>query len=426
MKAKRNFSTDGIVAVKPILRRSRFVFNSIKKILPIIVVFSCLFAVACNGSKPTGDGGQGDVVAKVGSKEITLKQVDTVIKQQLDQSPGTTFTPAELAAARLSVLDNLIREEAFFQKAQKDKLEPDENKVTQELQKKKQDAGLTEEQYQAQLKQAGLTEEEYKNKIRHDLAITALQEKERARVNPPSDEEVKKYYEDHKAEFKAVRGADLSIISVSPANNGGEAGAETKIKAIYAQLKSGSDFATIASQRSEDPSNMRGGNMGFLTEEQLKQGFSGKPEIVQRIMTSMSNGEITEPINQGGSWAVFKLNARREKEENLVFENPDVRKTIVDTITQQRQQVLMTALLMVALSESNAKNFLAERIVENPKSIVEMKPSALLSAAPQTQQAQPQPRVENQNQAAPAANANRPAAANANSAKPATANSNQK
>lgn len=403
-------------------------FNSIKKILPIILVFSCLFAVACDGGKSSTDNSApSDVVAKVGSKEITLKQVDIVIKQQLDQSPGSTFSPAELAAARLSVLDNLIREEAFFQKAQKDKLEPDEAKVTQELQKKKQDAGLTEEQYQAQLKQAGLTEEEYKDKIRHDVAIAALQDKEKTRVNPPSEEEVKKYYDDHKAEFKAVRGADLSIISVSPANNGGDAGAETKIKAIYAQLKSGSDFATIAAQRSEDPSNIRGGNMGFLSEDQLKQGFAGNAAAVQRIMSAMSVGEYTEPMNQSGSWAIFKLNARRDKEENLVFENPEVRKSIVDNITQQRQQVLMSALLLVALSESNAKNYLAERIVENPKSIVEMKPSALLTQTAQqpAQQQQPTPRVENQNAAAPA-NANKPAAANANSAKPATANSNTK
>lgn len=402
-------------------------FNSIKKILPILIVFSCLFAMACGGN--TTSGGDGEVVAKVGTKEITLKQLDTVIKQQLDQSPGTTFSPAELAAARLSVLDNLIREEAFFQKAQKDNLVPDDNKIVQELQKKKQEAGLTEEQYQAQLKQAGLTEEEYKDKIRHDLAIAALQDKEKTRVNPPSEDEVKKYYEDHRAEFKAVRGVDLSLISVNPANNGGEAGAETKIKAIYAQLKSGSDFATIAAQRSEDPSNIRGGNYGFLSEDQLKQGFPTRPEIVQRLMTQMSPGEYTDPVkdNLSGSWAIFKLNQRREKEEDLSFDNPNVRKSIVDAITQQRQQVLMNALLLVSLSQSNPRNYLAERIVEDPKRIVEMKPSALLTQAAQQQPQQPQQRVENQNQSTPAAaNANKSAAANANSAKPAAANSNQK
>lgn len=402
-------------------------FNSTKKFLPLILVFSCLFVAACDDSK--SGGGDGDVVARVGSKDITIKQVDTVIKQQLEQSPGATFTPAELAAARLSMLDNLIQEEAFYQKAQKDNLVPDDNKVNQELQKRKQDTGFTEDQYQAQLKQAGLSEDEYKDKIRRALAIDALREKEKTRVSPPTDEEVKKYYDDHKAEFKAVRGVDLSIISVSPANNGGDAGAETKIKAVYAQLKGGADFATIAAQRSEDPSNVRGGNVGFLSEDQLKQGFPTRPEIVQRLMTSMNPGEYTEPLkdNLAGSWAIFKLNQRREKEEELTFDNPDVRKSIVDAITQQRQQVLLNALMLVAISESNVKNYLAQRIVEDPKRIVDMKPSALLQQATQQQQQQPpQPRVENQNQAAPAtANSNKAAAANSN-AKPAAANSNAK
>ncbi len=400
-------------------------FNSIKKILPIVLVFSCLFAIACGDNTPSGK--DGEVVAKVGTKEITLKQVDTVIKQQLEQSPGTTFSPAELAAARLTVLDKLIRDEALFQKAQKENVVPDDGKVTQEFQKRKQTLGLTEEKYQEQLKLSGKTEDELKDDVRHELAITALTEKQNTRVNPPSEDEVKKYYEDHRAEFKAVRGADLSIISVSPANNGGEVGAETKIKAIYAQLKSGSDFATIAAQRSEDPSNVRGGNYGFLSEDQLKQGFPTRPEIVQRLMTVMTAGEYTEPLkdNLSGSWSIFKLNQRREKEENLAFENPEVRKSIVDAITQQRQQVLMNALLLISISESSPKNYLAERIVEDPKRIVEMKPSALLTQAAQPQ---PQPRVENQNQATPAAmNANKPATANANAntAKPAAANSNK-
>ena len=184
----------------------------------------------------------------------------------------------------------------------------------------------------------------------------------------------------------------------------------------------------IAAQRSEDPSNIRGGTYGFLSEDQLKQGFQSRPEIVQRLMTTMNPGEYTEPLkdNLAGNWAIFKLNARREKEENLNFDNPEVRKSIVDAITQQRQQVLFNAVVQVALSESNAKNLLAERIVEDPKRIVEMKPSQLLSTSSQ----QPPPRVENQNQAGKGAtNSNASSSTNSNTkpatTKPATANTNK-
>lgn len=390
-------------------------FRLIKSVFLVLCASALL--TAC---KSESDKTALEVAAKVGSREITLKQVDSTIKQQLDANGGNaTMSPAELVAARLSVLDNLIQEEAMFQKAQKENLVPDDSKVNQEVQKRKQDAQMTEEQYQNQIKQAGFTEEEIRDQIRRQLAINELQERQKARVSAPTDGDIEKYYADHKSEFKAERGADISVIAVSPANNGGEAGAETKIRAIYAQLRAGSDFATIASQKSEEQSSaVRGGRLGFASESGLKQSFAGVPDIANRIM-ALTEGQYTEPIKDNtGNWYIFKLNLKRETPQNLTLN--DVRSDIVNTITQQRQQVLLKALVMLTLSETTTKNYLAERIVQNPQTIVEMRPSQLLEKA--AQQQPPQPRIENENQS-PAANSNRPAS-NTNSA--AASNSNHK
>jgi parvulin-like peptidyl-prolyl isomerase len=385
-----------------------------------LILFTSLVLSACKSSaeKPALE-----VAAKVGSREIVLKQVDSTIKQQLDASGGgTSMTPAELVAARLSVLDNLIQEEALFQKAQKESLVPDDTKVNQEVQKRKQSANLTEDQYQNQIKEAGFTEEEVREKIRRELAIDALRERERTRVSAPTDAEIDKYYNDHRDQFVAERGADISMIVVSPANNGGEAGAEQKIKGIYEQLRGNTDFATIAAQKSEDQASaLRGGRLGFASEAGLRQTFPSRPEIVAKLM-SMSDGQYTEPIkdNLAGAWYIFKLNRKQEQPQNLTLN--DVRSDIINTITQQRQQVLLNALVMVTLSESSIKNYLAERIVQNPQTIVEMRPSQLLQQATQRQ---PQPRIENENQ--PAAIGNRPAAAfNANKPTAANANANRR
>jgi len=330
------------------------------------------------------------VAAKVGSREITLKQVDSTIKQQLDSSGGNaSMTPAELVAARLSVLDKLIQEEALFQRAQKENLVPDDIKVNQEVQKRKQEASVTEEQYQNQIKQAGFTEEDVRDQVRRQLAINELTERQKTRVSAPTDGDIEKYYSDHKTEFKAERGADISVIAVSPNNNGGEAAAEQKIRAIYAQLRSGADFATIASQKSEEQSSaIRGGRLGFASEAGLKQSFPGVPDIATRIM-SLTEGQYTEPVkdNASGNWYIFKLNIKRETPQNLTLN--DVRADIINTITQQRQQVLLNALVVVTLTETTTKNYLAERIVQNPQAIVEMRPSQLLQTSGQQQQAQP-------------------------------------
>ncbi|MEK6324504.1 MAG: SurA N-terminal domain-containing protein [Acidobacteriota bacterium] len=385
-------------------------FRSLKPLT--LVLFCSLMIAAC---KSASDNPTLEVAAKVGSREITLKQVDSTIKQQLDASGNSaSMTPAELVAARLSVLDNLIQEEALFQKAEKENLGADDTKVNQEVQKRKQEANMTEEQYQAQIKQAGFTEQEVRDKIRRELAINALRERERTRVSAPTDSEIEKYFADRKAEFVAQRGTDISMIVVSPANNGGEAGAEQKIKAIYEQLRNNSDFATVAAQKSEDQASaLRGGSLGFATEAQLRQTFPSRPDMPAKLM-ALNVGQYTEPVkdNLSGAWYIFKLNRKQEQPENLTLDR--VRADIINTITQQRQQVLLNALVVVTLTETTTKNYLAERIVQNPQAIVEMRPSQLLQ--PSAQQ-QAQPRIENENRSAPAAsNSNRPASSNANTA----------
>ena len=119
---------------------------------------------------------------------------------------------------------------------------------------------------------------------------------------------------------------------------------------------------------------MRAGALGFATEDQLKQFFPTRPDMPQRLM-SMNAGQVTEPIkdNIAGRWYIFKVNLKVEQPRNLTLN--DVRANIINAITQQRQGVLLNALVLTAVSDAGVKNHLAERIVQNPQAIVEMRPS---------------------------------------------------
>jgi hypothetical protein len=116
------------------------VFSSPKLILVIVTLFSSILAVSCDKGSSSSSG---EAVAKVGSREITLKQVDSAIKQQMDASGGGSLSPVELVAARMSVLESLIQAEVLYQKAQKENLVPDDNKVNQEVQRRKQEARIS-------------------------------------------------------------------------------------------------------------------------------------------------------------------------------------------------------------------------------------------------------------------------------------------
>ncbi|MEW6208194.1 MAG: peptidyl-prolyl cis-trans isomerase, partial [Acidobacteriota bacterium] len=228
-----------------------------------------------------------------------------------------------------------------------------------------------------------------------------LTEKEKSRVTQPTDSEIEKAFNENKEQFKRGRGVNLSVIVTDPADNGAlddaksDIEAANKIKAIHEQLKGGSDFATIAQKRSEDTSALQSGNIGFFDEEQLKNQFAAKPDLPTRFM-QMSAGQYTEPVNLGNRWYIFKVNEKLEQPRSYTLNDVEVRKSIIDAITKQRQDILLGALRIIALQEANIKNHLAKRIFDNPKTIVEMRPSALLESA----QSQPQQRIENENKAA--------------------------
>ena len=431
MKTKHKSNTNDGNSVKPFLRRSKTVFSNKKIWVPVVigvlVIVSTVVIFSCRDGK--GD----DVVAKVGSRQITLKNVDSIVKQQLDQN-GTTasaISSSELAAARLRVLSDLINNEALFQKAQKEGQVPDDTKVNQEIQKRKTDSRLTEDQFQRQLQQAGLKEEDLRDSVKKELAISQLQDREKARITNPTDEEIRRYYDDRKASFILQPGVDLSVIVTDPANNGlnddsiSDAAAEAKIKEIYEQLKGGADFTTIAAQRSEDPTAEQAGSLGFIPAESLPNVFPTRPELPQRLM-SMNPGQYTEPIknNVTGKWMIVKLNNKRNQAQNLTFEN--VRQNIFDTLKEQKQAILLNALSMIAITEVSVRNYLAEREVERPGSLAQLQPSQLLTIV-STPMVQPAPRIENMNQnQAGAENSKAQAPANTNAKRAASQNANKK
>src|SRR5215470_8995427 len=304
MKANKNHNIPGRTHVNRRRNRmeSRFIVPAagsrlLARGLASALLLAAGVLVSCKSSST------GDVAARVGSREIKMDQINNTLKQQLDSGGANQpSTPAELAVLQLSVLDNLIQAEVLLQRAQRENLVPDDSKVGQEIERQKQEARLTEDEYQNRLKQKGMTEASLREQVKTQLAINALHDKENSRVKAPTDQDIRKYYDEHRNQFVAERGADISVIVTDPANNGvpedaiGEAAAEQKIKAIYSQLKSTPppDFATVASQRSEDPSSRaQDGKLGFATEPQLNQTFG--TQMASRLM-SMSPGQYTEPI----------------------------------------------------------------------------------------------------------------------------------
>src|SRR2546421_8398647 len=350
-------------------------------------MLGALFLAACGSGTESPDN---TVAATVNGKKIMLSEVERVIHQQA-QGNESKMSAHDLAQARLTVLDKLVQREVLFQRAEQEKLLPTEEQITSAINQQKQQAGLTDEDFARQLKDQNMSMEAVREEAKKDLAINSLQDKYAGKITI-NDREVEDYYNSNKQQFVNARGVGLAMIVVDPADNSqqgvagddakNETDAKTKIDNINQQLKSGADFATVARARSEDPESVqRGGDIGFASEEDLKNnGFPS--DLVGRFMGSMQVGDRTDPVRfPSGKWYIFKLQEKRLQTENLTLESQGVRQQITVALTNQRKEILNSALLEVSQSEAKIVNSFAANILSNPGNLG-LRPASSEAAKP--------------------------------------------
>jgi len=350
------------------------------------VMFAALIVAGCGSSAESPDN---TVAATVNGKKIMLSEVERVIHQQA-QGNESKMSAHDLAQARLTVLDKLIQREVLFQRAEQEKLLPTEEQITSAINQQKQQAGLTDEDFARQLKDQNMSIEAAREEAKKDLAINSLQDKYAGKITI-SDREVEDYYNANKPQFVNARGVSLAVIIVDPADNSdqgiindakGDADAKKKIDNIYQQLKGGtSDFATVARAQTEDAQSLRnGGDIGFLTEDTMKQAGLPK-DIIDNLMGSMQVGGFTEPKLVNNRWYILKLQEKRLQTENLTLESQGVRQQITVALTNQRKEILNAALGEVALSEAKIVNSFAANMLANPGNLG-LRPASADAAKP--------------------------------------------
>ncbi|HEX5707198.1 MAG TPA: SurA N-terminal domain-containing protein [Pyrinomonadaceae bacterium] len=343
---------------------------------------------ACEGTGSSAQGGKSDgaVAATVNGKDIPLKDVDQIINQQTN-GQMSQLSPIQQATARIQALDSLIQQEVLFQRADKEKLLPSDDEVTQEIGARKRQGGMTEEDYQRMLQQSGQTEPQLREVLRKEIAIRKLLDKTVGKITI-KDNEVTEFFNNNKERFVAPRGVGLSVIVADPTDSGGafaddaknDFEAQNKINDVHAALKRGEDFATVARKRSEDQSVARSGDIGFATEDQLKQNRFPQ-ELITNLFGPMQVGSFTNPMKlEDGRYYIFKLTDRRLETENRTLESPGVRDEIKQLLISERQRVLSEALRLVALNEAKIVNNLATDILKDPNNLGGLSPAQPASA----------------------------------------------
>ena len=181
-----------------------------------LAALAALTFTACGSDGP--DAKDNTVAATVNGKPIMASEIEVLITAQTGGKQAQ-MTQLALAQARLQILDSLIQKEVLFQRADREKLLPTDDEISQYITTRKQEGGMTDEEFQKQLKAQGQTEQGLREEARKLLAIQKLQNKYTASVSI-SDREVEEYYSANKDQFVLGRGVELADIVVDPHDNG--------------------------------------------------------------------------------------------------------------------------------------------------------------------------------------------------------------
>ncbi len=380
------------------------------------IVFTTIAAFGLNActptaNNPTAPGGSGGdpntIAASVNGKAIKLEEVERVIKQQ-GQGQEAKLSPLELAKARLQVVEGLVQQEVMFQKAEKEGTVPSEEDVTAEFNKQRTASGLSQEAFDKQMKEAGVTDVALRDTIKRGLAIQKLTDKITGKIEPPKDSEIEAFYTGNPEAFVKKKGVKLAAIIIDPSDSGegdttkNEQEAVLRANEILGQIRQGIDFATIAREKSEDQSRLQGGDLGYASEDELKQSFS--PQTAAVLMDPKIPIGQTVNAQSQGKYFILKIQERSDKDENLTLESPGMRQKVTDSLITARKELLAASYQTMAMNEAKIENFLAKKVVDNPNELSGARPagSATLPTA-------------NTN-ANTAVNSNSNAAANTNSA----------
>ncbi len=259
------------------------------------------------------------IVAVVNGGVITLSELEEFLGPERVRREGVDVD-RERKGARRWALERLIEKKVLLQEAKDQGIEVREERIDRRIEEMKGRFALEEEFRQA-LREENLTEAKLRRRIKEDLMVSLLIDREvRAGVRV-GEEEIRLFFEENRERFKEPEEIGLSHVFIRAKE--GEVWKEKKGEELLRRLREGADFSLLAREYSQGPTAGEGGRLGFLKRGELSPEFAG-------AISGLAVGEVSDLIKMEDGFHIVKLEGRkaarpmelsevREGIESLIF-----------------------------------------------------------------------------------------------------------
>lgn len=220
----------------------------------------------------------GSVLAVVNEVAITQQDLSTEaaqLKAEL-QFRNRPLNNGQLSRLRKQLIENLIDRELLYQQAQQRNIRIQKRWVDRSVKELKNQLG-SRAAYQRFLENTGISESMLHARIQKGLIVRRLLRREVIRHIKVSEAEMQAFYREHTEYFQRKERIRVRhiLIAFGDGNDKVERGnALLRIQSIQLMLHENADFAALALEHSDDPSKVRGGDIGYLERQQLTKDFA--------------------------------------------------------------------------------------------------------------------------------------------------------
>jgi peptidyl-prolyl cis-trans isomerase C len=273
-----------------------------------ILIAFCPPGVSTAGSDIKNDSGEksGEIVAKINGQPIYREQLAPYTEQELKKFRKFGMTrkvsPEVMKRMEKRVLDRVIAEELLNQESQQIKIDDIDKKVDEGILKLKIKYG-GEKKFKGYLESKKLTEDGLRDNIRKRIYADKYLEEKGIRNPVIPEEEIKKYYEDTKSNYRRDEYIKVSHILIKAGENASQEekeAARKKAGKVLEEIKGGKDFAAMAREYSEDGSAANGGGLDYI-----KRGYM--PPEFDSAAFAMSKGEVSKVVQTKFGFHIIKV-----------------------------------------------------------------------------------------------------------------------
>lgn len=268
----------------------------------------------------------GSVLAIVNDVAITQQDLSieaAQLRAEL-QFRNRPLNNGQLSRLRKQLIENLINRELLYQQAQQKKLRISKRWVDLAVKELKTKLG-NRAAYQRFLENTGMTESKLRARVQKGLIIKRLLRRDVIRQIKVSEAEMQAFYRKHPDYFQCnerIRVRHI-LIAFGDENDTVERGnALLRIQSIQLMLHENADFASLALEHSDDPSKIRGGDIGYLERQQLigdfaEAAFALEPGQVSDIVETRFGYHLIKAIDRTSPSRMAYRNARTKIERTL-------------------------------------------------------------------------------------------------------------